>query len=147
MYTIQETKVHVRWMIGRDMSEVLAIEKKSFEKPWYEEDFRQHLRQRNTIGMVAEDERERNIGYMVYALHKYAIEIIKLAVHPEHRKRQVGKAMIDKLKSKLSIQRRKRLIVDIDERNLDGQLFLQREGFRATAVLLNTAEYRMEYSL
>ena len=33
----QEVRVHIRWMIRRDMPEVLAIEEDSFEFPWSEE--------------------------------------------------------------------------------------------------------------
>ena len=32
----QEVRVHIRWMIRRDMPEVLAIEAESFEFPWLE---------------------------------------------------------------------------------------------------------------
>ena len=46
--------VHVRWMIRRDMPEVLGIEQQAFEFPWSDEDFTRCLRQRNCIGMVAE---------------------------------------------------------------------------------------------
>ena len=46
--------IHVRWMIRRDMHEVIAIEREAFEFPWSEEDFTRCLRQRNCIGMVAE---------------------------------------------------------------------------------------------
>ena len=50
----QNVCVHIRWMIRRDMPEVLSIENESFEFPWSEEDFIRCLRQRNCIGMVAE---------------------------------------------------------------------------------------------
>ena len=46
--------VQIRWMIRRDMPEVLDIERLSFEFAWTEEDFLCCLRQRNCIGMVAE---------------------------------------------------------------------------------------------
>ena len=49
-----EIAVHIRWMIRRDMPEVLQIEAASFEFPWLEDDFIRCLRQRNCIGMVAE---------------------------------------------------------------------------------------------
>ena len=53
-----EINVHIRWMIRRDMPEVLGIENSSFEFSWSEDDFIRCLRQRNCIGMVAEyDER------------------------------------------------------------------------------------------
>ena len=35
----QEVLVHIRWMIRRDLPEVLDIEADSFEFPWYEDDF------------------------------------------------------------------------------------------------------------
>jgi len=50
----KEVCVHIRWMIRRDMPEVLEIEDRSFEFSWSEEDFIRCLRQRNCIGMVAE---------------------------------------------------------------------------------------------
>ena len=61
------SKVHIRWMIRRDMAEVLAIEADSFEYPWSEDDFIRCLRQRNVIGMVAELD-DRIVGFMVYEL-------------------------------------------------------------------------------
>ena len=55
-------KVHIRWMIRRDMTEALAIEADSFEFPWCENDFLRCLRQRNCIGMVAEHN-DRIVGF------------------------------------------------------------------------------------
>ena len=55
----QEIRVHIRWMIRRDMPEVLDVERSSFEFPWAEDDFIRCLRQRNCIGMVAEVDDQR----------------------------------------------------------------------------------------
>ena len=65
----QDVRVHIRWMIRRDMPEVLDIENRSFEFPWSEEEFIRCLRQRNCIGMVAEHE-QHVVGFMIYELHK-----------------------------------------------------------------------------
>ncbi len=43
----QELQVQIRWMIRRDMDEVLNIEYEGFEFPWSEDDFVRCLRQRN----------------------------------------------------------------------------------------------------
>jgi len=40
-------KPQIRWLIRRDMTEVLEIENASFEYTWNEEDFLHCLRQRN----------------------------------------------------------------------------------------------------
>lgn len=130
---VSNPATHLRWMIRRDMAEVQRIEKQSFEFPWSEEEFIRCLRQRNCIGMVAE-RHGRVVGFMVYELHKQRIQVLSLAVHADHRRSGVGHAMIDKLISKLAFARRNRITTDVRESNLDAQLFLKRQGFRAVGV-------------
>ena len=88
-----QVRVHIRWMIRRDMPEVLAIEHASFEFPWCEEEFLRVLRQRNCIGMVAEHG-ERVVGFMIYELHKNRLHVLDFAVHPEFRRQGVGRQMV-----------------------------------------------------
>ena len=130
----QEVRVHIRWMIRRDMPEVLATEKASFEFPWFEEDFIRCLRQRNCIGMVAEHD-DRVVGFMIYELHKSRIHVLNLAVAADYRRRGVGSQMVAKLIAKLSSQRRSRVVLEIRETNLGAQLFFRENGFRAVAVV------------
>jgi len=130
----QQVRVHIRWMIRRDMPEVLDIERGSFEFPWFEEDFIRCLRQRNCIGMVAEHG-ERVVGFMIYELHKTRLHILNFAVAPEFRRRGVGKQMIEKLIGKLSSQRRTRITLEVRETNLPAQLFFKSASFRAVTVL------------
>jgi [ribosomal protein S18]-alanine N-acetyltransferase len=142
--------VHIRWMIRRDMPEVLDIENRSFEFSWTEEDFIRCLRQRNCIGMVAEHD-ERVVGFMIYELHKNRLHILNFAVHAEFRRRGVATGMIRKLVGKLSPQRRNRILLEIRETNLAAQLFFREAGFRAISVLRDFYEdspedaYLMQY--
>lgn len=125
---------HIRWMISRDMPEVLKIEAASFDFPWLEEDFIRCLRQRNCIGMVAEY-REEIVGFMLYELHKTRLYILNFAVHPQHRRKKVGKTMIEKLRGKLQPDRRIGILLQVRETNLPAQLFFKKYGFRAEKVL------------
>jgi ribosomal-protein-alanine N-acetyltransferase len=127
-------RVHIRWMIRRDMPEVLAIEHASHEHPWCEEDFLRVLRQRNCIGMVAEYG-EQVVGFMIYELHKAKLHVLNFAVSPDHRRSGVGHQMVAKLVGKLSSHRRTRIVSVVRETNLDAQLFFRVEGFRASEVL------------
>ena len=153
-----ELPVHIRWMIRRDMPEVLQIENSCFEFPWSEQDFVSCLRQRNCIGMVAEARVKRNgevtdavLGFMVYELHKEQLHVLNFAVDPRAQRRSIGSTMAAKLASKLSHQRRSRIAVEVRERNLPAQLFFREMGFRAVAVLkdfyIDTDEdaYLMQY--
>ncbi len=150
------TRVHIRWMIRRDMEHVLRIESASFDGPWSEEDFLRALRQRSCIGMVAEtlpSEGDQVVGYMVYDLRKHSIEMLNLTVSPEHRRACVGSQIVAKLMGKLMAHRRYRIGIELRESNLDAQLFFRAQGFEAVRVLRRSYDdtgedgYRMVYRL
>lgn len=147
-----KTDYHIRWMIRRDMPEVVSIELESFEYPWYEEDFIRYLRKRNCIGMVVEY-KEQIVGFMIYELHKTTLNILNFAVMVGYRKRGVASAMADKLIGKLSPDRRRKIALEVRETNLPAQLFFKSKGFEATKVIKNAYEdtdedsYIMEYNI
>jgi ribosomal-protein-alanine N-acetyltransferase len=130
----QEVRVHIRWMIRRDMSEVLRIEQENFEYPWVDDDFIRCLRQRNCIGMVAEHE-DRVVGFMIYELHKSRLHVLNFCVDPAYQRRGIGSQLVAKLIGKLSSQRRLRILLEVRETNLAAQLFFRENGFRAISVL------------
>ena len=112
----QAIRVHIRWMIRRDMAEVLEIEQRCFEFPWSEQDFMRCLRQRNCIGMVAE-QGDRVVGFMIYELHKNRLHILNFAVANQMHRSGIGRQMIDKLIGKLSTQRRTRITLEVRPTN------------------------------
>jgi len=128
-----QVRVHIRWMIRRDMPEVLAIEHAGFEFPWCEEEFLRVLRQRNCIGMVAELG-EQVVGFMIYELHKNKLHVLDFATHPDFRRKGVGRQMVLKLLGKLSSHRRTKIVLHVRETNLTGQIFYRSMGFRALEV-------------
>mgnify|MGYP003392989698 CR=1 FL=1 len=130
----KQTRAHIRWMIRRDMPEVLQTEQDSFEFAWTEEDFLRCLRQRNCIGMVAE-QGEKVVGFMLYELHEAKLHILNFAVHPSFRRHGIGAQMVAELVSKLSSHRRTRITLEVRETNLAAQLFFRHEAFKAVKVL------------
>lgn len=143
-----QTSVHIRWMIRRDMPEVLDIENRSFEFPWSLEYFQRCLRQRNCIGRVAEYD-ERVVGFMVYELHKNRLHIWNLAIHPGEIRKGFGTSMVQKLIGNLNA-RRSRITLPVGEKNMGAQLFFRALGFKAKCVLrqyyFDQDAYLMEYS-
>lgn len=155
---MSEQFAHIRWLIRRDMKEVLAIEKDSFEFAWEEEDFLNALQQRNVIGMVAVDshkhrtnQNDEMLGYVLYELHKTHLHIINFAVKKDSRRLRVGCQMMEKLISKMSKQRRNMISAYITESNDDAHLFFRQMGFHATHVMHNFYDdhnedaYKFEY--
>jgi len=127
-------RIQLRWMIRRDMPEVLSIEQEAFEFPWLDEDFTRCLRQRNCIGMVAEVG-DSVVAFMIYELHRTRLHVLNFAVRRSHRRLAIGTQMMGKLFAKLSIERRDRILLEVRERNLPAQLFFRSLGYRAISVL------------
>jgi ribosomal-protein-alanine N-acetyltransferase len=143
--------ISIRWMIRRDLPEILEIEAASYEQPWTEELFLAELKRRDCIGMVAEHD-DRIVGFMVYELHKSGIEVLNLAVHPECRGYGVGRRMINKLMGKLSQGRRVLLGLFVRESNLGACRFLRAIGIPAVQVYRRFYDdredaYRFVYNL
>lgn len=147
---ICDTSTYVRWMIRADMPAVQELESWAFEFPWTEVDFIRCLRQRNCIGMVAEQD-DQFAGFMIYELHQSRLHLLSLAVNKEFQRRGVGTAMVKKLTGKLSHDHRNRITLEVRETNLAAQLFFKHTGFRAVKVLRDFYEdskeiaYAMRY--
>lgn len=127
-------RIQLRWMIRRDMQEVLSIEQEAFEFPWSDEDFTRCLRQRNCIGMVAEVG-DSVVAFMIYELHRTRLHVLNFAVRRSHRRLGIGSQMMGKLFAKLSVERRDRILLEVRERNLPAQVFFRSLGYRAISVL------------
>ncbi|QDT32505.1 ribosomal-protein-alanine N-acetyltransferase [Thalassoglobus polymorphus] len=130
----QHLDVQIRWLIRRDMPDVLRIEKSTYGHPWTDEDFLTCLRQRNCIGMVAEYD-QKIVGFMIYELHKSRLHILNFAVDPDYRRHGIGTQMTLRLVDKLSQQRRNEILIEVRERDLETQLFFKQQHFRAVCVL------------
>ncbi|HVX15990.1 MAG TPA: GNAT family N-acetyltransferase [Pirellulales bacterium] len=123
--------VAIIWMTPRHTAAVLGIENDSFFTPWSEDDFARCRRQRNCIGMVAIDRFDDTVvGYVIYELHKFVIEILNIAVHPGARRIGIGTKIVDRMKQKLSTRRRRRLSLYVSEENVRGHLWLRANEFR-----------------
>lgn len=140
----------IRWMLKPDMPHVLDVSDFSFEEPWDAATFKAWLSERNTIGWVAEGHNGKIIGYMVYRLYSTSMEILNIAVHPQHRGLGVGSAFLKKLQRKLikpasrEMRERNRLRATVVEVDMGSLLFFKANGFSAAEVDRNAFEVRGE---
>lgn len=157
MSTTEPLQVHLRWMIRRDLPEVLAIEQESFEFPWGLEDFFHCLGTDDSIALVAElsgrGAASPVVGFMVFQFDHCGIQLLNLAVAAAYRRRGLGRQMLVRLTQKLAMLRRERIEAVVRETNLGAQMFLRDSGYRATKILRGFFEdtpedaYLMTYRL
>lgn len=132
--TATRTKWTIRWLMTRDLNEVLAIDTRVAEYPFVEEDWKCLMRQQHCVGMVVENEDRRPVGAFLYELTKSSMVLTRLIVHPSQQRAGVGTAMVQRLIGRLSQQKRNHITVEVPER-LDGALaFFKSNGFRAVRV-------------
>lgn len=123
----------IRWMIKRDFPSVVEIERSSFDCPWKEGDFVKCLNQKNIIGMTAEID-DQVVGYVIYGLQKTSMEIMNLAVAEKFRRMGVATHILDRIKSKLNLNRRTQIQIAVADYNLHGHMLLKSAGFKAVGI-------------
>lgn len=144
--------IQVRWMIKRDMPEVMQIENQSFEFKWTEKEFLSQLRRRNVEGIVAEIN-HRIVGFIVCEFNRPDIQVMNLAVCKHYRRIGVASKLIQRTKIRMREHSRNIIIVGVRERNLPAQLFFQSCGFKSTEIIrkpyecCDDDEYKMEYEV
>jgi ribosomal-protein-alanine N-acetyltransferase len=151
-----DPKIMLRWLIQKDMKQVMKIEDACFEQPWSERDFQTCLKQRNCIGMVAEcKDLQFNfqvVGFVFYELHKTHLRLINFAVSAEMQRKGVGTKIMASLIKKLNQQSRDSILLNVRETNLPAQLFFQSVNFKAVGVVRDHYEdpgedaYVMKYN-
>jgi [ribosomal protein S18]-alanine N-acetyltransferase len=119
---------YARWMIRRDLTEILKGEYLSLD-PWAEETFLESLRQRNCIGMVAET-REEVVAWGVYCLFPSHLHLMKLEGTMQGRM-----ALLEKFRSKLRSGSRKWFSYNCHEEDLSTQQLLAHMGWQTAGVI------------
>ena len=121
---------HIRWMIRSNYSEVLYVDARCYEDPLTYTELIRTLRNNSVISVVLEDDNEIH-GYCIYELSAGTIKIIRFGVEPTHRRCGVATALLQRLKDKLSNQRRDTIVTVVSGQAIQAQLCLARCGFVA----------------
>jgi len=124
----------IKWTMRKDLPQMISIEGFCFEFPWDEQIFVEYLRKRNIIGMCYKDN-EIVKGFIIYCLQKNHLEILSLAVHPNYQRQGIGKALLDKIVSKIDGERRRFISLNIRETNMGGLKFFAKYGFKAVELV------------
>lgn len=130
--SITSQKIHIRWLIRRDLHRVLEIERASFDDPWSPSDFFAVLKCRTTIGIVAESG-DAVVGYAIYDLLPTRIELINMGIVRELRRTGIGRKILWRLTDRLH-GRRSLIRARVSEFNLGAQLFFRQCGFHAVSI-------------
>jgi len=127
MYAIRRMKTH-------DIDAAVSIDDAAGVEPWTYREFFSELGLGDGRGIACEDGRTL-VGYLVYSVLGNSILIHRVAVAPRHRRRGVGRKLIQSLMGKLRSMRQRRITIVVRDTELPTHLFFKAMGFVATATL------------
>jgi [ribosomal protein S18]-alanine N-acetyltransferase len=126
--TETRTGMTIRKLSYSDLPSVIAIERRSFPTPWSLAMFVLELSKPQGICLAAEDENGL-IGYLVCARYDRVWHLMNVAIAPEHRRRGIARALIERLFDEAGSGARYTLEVRVS--NLAAIAMYEKFGFRS----------------
>jgi ribosomal-protein-alanine N-acetyltransferase len=119
-----------------DLEQILQIEQQSFPKSPYDWATFVNLYSLYPENFLVytgktQDRKEEIWGYIIFSQDGH---VISIAVHPQHRRKGVGKELLEKI---LNAPRLKNVWAEVRKSNQGAQAFYLRMGFRITGVVRN----------
>lgn len=128
--------INICSMSEADIVEVKKIETEYSLSPWTFRDYYDEIKRADSISLIARIDKQI-VGFIISRLimlentSNYEIEIYNICVVDEHRRRNIGKSLIEKL-AKTPNQNIKYIWVDVRKSNANTLHFYDKLNFRTT---------------
>lgn len=104
----------------------MAIEREVFSDPWPLSGFQTFL---GELGLVSESDGQV-VGYIFARAAGGEAEILNLAVHPAHRRRGVGRRLLEEILTRVAKRGAALLFLEVRASNTVAQAFYREMGFK-----------------
>jgi ribosomal-protein-alanine N-acetyltransferase len=112
---------------------VAELERLCFAEPWSQQALALLLQDKN-LGVVAMDEQGTPIGYGGLLTVLDEGQITNIAVHPDHRKKGIGKAILEELINESRKRDIRELSLEVRQSNLPAKAMYQSHRFEIAGV-------------
>lgn len=113
-----------------DLDEIVAIEQVSFPTPWPRKVFELELKSPRSYKRVSKIN-GTVVGYIVaWRIHD-EVHILNLAVHPQHRRKGIGRGLLNECLLHFSREGIKSAILEVRVRNKEAIRLYEKTGFRS----------------
>jgi ribosomal-protein-alanine N-acetyltransferase len=120
-------------MTPADVPSVVAIERRSFARPWTPTSFARELGLAWSTAEVVEETRlagPRVIGYVVSWSVADEMHLMNVAVHPGRRRRGVGRRLVDRVLAEARARRARVVVLEVRSGNAGARRLYAHVGFR-----------------
>ncbi len=127
-------EVVIAEMAESDLDEVLAIERESFPSAWSRESYEREVRNRNSYYFTARYGRGL-VGYFGMWVVVDEAHITTLAVHPQWRRKGLGRRLLDLVIDVARRQGASRVTLEVREGNGPAIAMYRKSGFETKGIL------------
>ena len=124
-------------MVRRDLPVVTELERKAFAHPWTPEVFLRELRlpfSKIVLARLAGESSGAVVGYLCRWLTAGALEIQNVAVHPDWRRRSIGRRLVEHTLTEASQLDAQTALLEVRRHNVPAISLYRGLGFRETGV-------------
>jgi len=119
----------------RDLREIEAIERRSYPTPWSRSMFAGEIAKPSSICLGAYDaETGELVGYLIISRYVDAWHVMNVAVAPEHRRRGIATALLDRLFELTAEDGRRGYTLEVRVSNTQAIALYERRGFRGRGI-------------
>jgi ribosomal-protein-alanine N-acetyltransferase len=122
-------------MVRRDLPVVSDLERKAFSHPWSPDVFLRELRlpfSKIVLARIAGEPRGTVVGYLCRWLTAGVLEIQNIAVHPDWRRRSIGRRLVEHVLTEGSQLGARAALLEVRRHNLPAIALYRGLGFRET---------------
>jgi ribosomal-protein-alanine N-acetyltransferase len=114
-----------------DLAPILAIENQAFSHPWSETAILEELNRNPATLYVLKREKGGSIlGYLCYWSAAGEIQLLTIAVHPDHRRRGLARFMMESLVQEARLQTAENIFLEVRPSNLPAINLYSHLGFQ-----------------
>ena len=118
------------------MAEIMAIERIAYSYPWSERFFRQELQVECARSLLVQLD-GRIVGYILFWLLPGEIDIHNVAVHPDFRRRGLGRHLLEQVITEARSRASTRITLEVRKSNLPAQKLYESMGFAYNGIRKN----------
>ena len=127
--------VEFRRLTMRDLPAVEEIERESYPTPWSRSMFAGELAKPSSICLGAFDAETRAlVGYLIISRYVDAWHVMNVAVAPEHRRKGVARALLERLFELTAGDGRRGYTLEVRVSNTDAIRLYETLGFRSRGI-------------
>jgi [ribosomal protein S18]-alanine N-acetyltransferase len=128
-----KTAVDIRRLSLRDLGAIEEIERGSYDTPWSRSMFAGELAKPGSVCLGAFEE-ERLAGYLITSRYVDAWHVMNIAVGPQHRRRGIATALLEKLFELAADDRERGFTLEVRVSNIGAIKLYERLGFRGRGI-------------